>query len=88
MGIVIVFASIIIALTAALKSLLLIAMFTLYPRRKQLSRGDLAAIKAISTFIAGCLIVRDLMPAIAENAQYEKALGFNFAGVILVMGLA
>ena len=88
MGIVIVFAATIIALTAALKSLLLIAMFTLYPRRKQLSRGDLAAIKAISTFIAGCLIVRDLMPAIAENAQYEKTLGFNFAGMILVMGLA
>ena len=88
MGIVIVFASIIIALTAALKSLLLIAMFTLYPRRKQLSRGDLAAIIAISNFISGCLIFRDLMPAIAESARSEKTLGVNFAGMILVMGLA
>jgi hypothetical protein len=61
-------------------------MFTVYPRRKQLSRGDLAAIKAISTFIAGCLIVRDLIPFIAESAGSEKAL--NYAGMILVMGLA
>ena len=88
MGIVIVFAATIIALTAALKSLLLIAMFTLYPRRNQLSRDDLAAIKAISTFIAGCLIVRDWIPFIAESAGSEKARGVNFAGMILVMGLA
>ena len=88
MGIVIVFASIIIALTAALKSLLFIAMFALYPRRKQLSRGDLAAIIAISNFISGCLIFRDRMPAIAESAQSEKTLGVNFAGMSLVMGLA
>jgi len=88
MGIVIVFASTIIALTAALKSLLLIAMFTLYPRRNQLSRDDLEAIKAISTFIAGCLIVRDWIPFIAESAGSEKARGVNFAGMILVMGLA
>ena len=88
MGIVIVFAATIIALTAALKSLLLIAMFTLYPRRKQLSRGDLAAIIAISNFISGCLIVRDWIPFIAESAGSEKARGVNFAGMILVMGLA
>jgi hypothetical protein len=88
MGFVILLGAIFIALTAALKSLLLIAMFTLYPRRKKLSRDDLATIIAISVIIASCLIFRDLIPAIASSAKYEQTLGMNFAGMILVMGLA
>jgi len=86
MGIVIVAGAILIALTAALKSLLLIAMFTIYPRRKQLSRGDLAAIKAISTFIAGCLIFRDLKPTIGSLANTQ--LGIFFIQTVLILGFS